>query len=617
MTKFNHLWLAETKYSSWLIADESNNRNAKCKLCMSVIQLSNMGKRALEAHCKTKKHLEGESARESSSVAMASWLLRPSSSSNSGVTSSASAGKETESVTETSILKQVELNATVTKAEILWTLSTVKSHQSYNSTKHDSALFSAMFPDSEIAQKFSFSPHKCSYLACFGLSSYFEDLLLAQLKEVPVYSVSFDESYNSVTKNEQMDLNIRFWDAEHQRIVNRYIGSQFLGHATANDLLDHFREGTSKLDGSKIIQISMDGPNVNLKFLRDFIAAREALEPNLPFLIDIGSCGLHVVHGAFKTGFEATGWKLDVLLKSLHYLFNESPARRADYKIITSSTLFPLPFSGTRWLEDKRVAERAVNCWGNMIKYTEKVSSGPKNKIPKCASYNHVLDAVKDKFTLAKLHVFINVANLMKPFLEIFQSDKPLVPFLGQELFTIIKALMEKFIQKHLISGSTTALASVLKVDVKNTKNHVPLSKVSIGFAAKEALSQSHAEDNVESLDAFRKQCVECYKAVVIKMQDRSPLKYDIVRQLICLNPNYISSHPNSSITKFEALMSTLIARKLLQPEECDKLLKQYKDFGREKVIKELFSDYNVTTGERLDVLFANLIGREAKFKHL
>lgn len=112
----------------------------------------------------------------------------------------------------------------------------------------------------------------------------------------------------------------------------------------------------------------MDGPNVNLKFHRDYVAEREALNPNSSFLIDIGSCGLHVVHGAFKTGFDHTGWKVDTTLKSLWYLFNESPARRADYTEVTGSTLFPLQFCGTRWVEDSIVAERALSCWDNISK---------------------------------------------------------------------------------------------------------------------------------------------------------------------------------------------------------------------------------------------------------
>ena len=195
----------------------------------------------------------------------------------------------------------------VTKAEIYYVLNLVKNHCSYNSAQYSNDLFAKMFPDSEIAKKFTCSPTKCSYFACFGLGPYYEELLLNKLNEVPIYSVSFDESFNKITKKEQMDLTIRFWDADQQKIVNRYLGSKFLGHTTSNDLILAFNEGTALLKKEKIIQIGMDGPNSNLKFLKDLNFDRKENHEGLPTLINIGTCGLHVVHGAFRHGFTTTG----------------------------------------------------------------------------------------------------------------------------------------------------------------------------------------------------------------------------------------------------------------------------------------------------------------------
>ena len=42
----------------------------------------------------------------------------------------------------------------------------------------------------------------------------------------------------------------------------------------------------------------MDGPNSNLKFLSQMKKLR--IEDELASLIDIGSCNLHVIDGAFK-----------------------------------------------------------------------------------------------------------------------------------------------------------------------------------------------------------------------------------------------------------------------------------------------------------------------------
>ena len=50
----------------------------------------------------------------------------------------------------------------------------------------------------------------------------------------------------------------------------------------------------------------MDGPSVNLKFLQK--VQDDKVENEQLALIDIGSCGLHTVHGAFRCGAQSTGW---------------------------------------------------------------------------------------------------------------------------------------------------------------------------------------------------------------------------------------------------------------------------------------------------------------------
>lgn len=130
----------------------------------------------------------------------------------------------------------------------------------------------------------------------------------------------------------------------------------------------------------------MDGPNVNKKEFKDDLVEREASDLDLPCLIDLGTCGLHVVHGVFRRGFENTGWKLDRILKSLLQLFNESPARIQDYTQITGSIMFPSQFGGGKWIENCSVAERAISIWENIKKYIYLIENAPKTKIPKCAS---------------------------------------------------------------------------------------------------------------------------------------------------------------------------------------------------------------------------------------
>ena len=86
----------------------------------------------------------------------------------------------------------------------------------------------------------------------------------------------------------------------------------------------------------------MDVPSRNLEFLQE-----------LSSLINIGSCSLHIIHGTFKTGSEATNWKLDKVLKGAYKVIHDSSARRDDHHSITGSSTYPLQFCGTLWVEDK------------------------------------------------------------------------------------------------------------------------------------------------------------------------------------------------------------------------------------------------------------------------
>ena len=84
-------------------------------------------------------------------------------------------------------------------------------------------------------------------------------------------------------------------------------------------------------------QISVDGPSVHLKFLQRVQDHREVREQ--PLLVDIGSCGLHTIHGAFKAGVQSTNWMLKEVLISAYHILHDSPAQRDDYQTVAESSV--------------------------------------------------------------------------------------------------------------------------------------------------------------------------------------------------------------------------------------------------------------------------------------
>jgi len=99
---------------------------------------------------------------------------------------------------------------------------------------------------------------------------------------------------------------VRYWDSSTNEFTTRYLTSMFLGHSTASDLLSAFTSSLCKLGLSvnKLIQISVDGPNVNLKFLSDCekLVKGESTDTDVKEVIDIGTCShLKKVYGSYKT----------------------------------------------------------------------------------------------------------------------------------------------------------------------------------------------------------------------------------------------------------------------------------------------------------------------------
>ena len=102
----------------------------------------------------------------------------------------------------------------------------------------------------------------------------------------------------------------------------------------------------------------MDGPSVNWKFI-DKLSNDDALCSGESELLEIGSCGLYVVHGAFQTGHNAVNWNVTSTLRAFYRILKDSLARRADYSSVTGST-FPVKFCSTIRVENASVAQNSV-----------------------------------------------------------------------------------------------------------------------------------------------------------------------------------------------------------------------------------------------------------------
>lgn len=108
--------------------------------------------------------------------------------------------------------------------------------------------------------------------------------------------------------------------------------------------------------------------------------------------------------------------------KSLFYLSQDSPARRADFVNITNCSVLPLKFYGHRRLENILAAEREITIWPTILDY---IISAKKGKIvePTCKSFKTGCAYEKDILLLAKLQCFVFIAKILRPYLRKCQKD--------------------------------------------------------------------------------------------------------------------------------------------------------------------------------------------------
>ena len=78
---------------------------------------------------------------------------------------------------------------------------------------------------------------------CFGIAPYFTEQSVDKVRKAVCYVISFDESLNSICQETHMDVIIRYLFGD--KVVSQYLKSQFLGHASAEDLVSAFKQGRS------------------------------------------------------------------------------------------------------------------------------------------------------------------------------------------------------------------------------------------------------------------------------------------------------------------------------------------------------------------------------------
>ena len=136
-----------------------------------------------------------------------------------------------------------------------------------------------------------------------------------------------------------------------------------------------------------------------------------------------------------------------------------------DFTSVTWGAVFPLYFCEMYRIEDKCVAEHLLEVWPNITKLVDYYNGFPASKQPSCKS------------------CFSYIAGLLQPFLKIYQTDQPMLPFLFEDLKDLVKTLLTN-INPSILEKSKT-VKELLDIKLEDQKKNILKTKnVHIGFAA-------------------------------------------------------------------------------------------------------------------------------------
>ena len=284
------------------------------------------------------------------------------------------------------------------------------------------------------------------------------------------------------------------------------------------------------LDTSKIIQILIDGSNTNLKFLEELKKTRTTDELN--DIINIGTCNLRTVHGAFKTGVLSSGWDIKKLLKSSQCILHDTPAKREDYFNITGSTKYALPFVSTRW--------RLIELWPNIVKIFDFWEGLVKSKRQSSKSYLNVLNHIKDKLIVPKLHIFAYVTGIMQPHLICHQVDGPTVSFMNDDIQNLFSNLPQMVVKPKILTFCTEFI-DLVKIELEDENLLFP-KKIHLGFAVEDEVCILLAAKHIDGVlvKELRLQSRTFVVEILKKLFVRNPLGFVVVRHAIFMNPKII-----------------------------------------------------------------------------
>ena len=117
-------------------------------------------------------------------------------------------------------------------------------------------------------------------------------------------------------------------------------------------------------------------------------------------------------------------------------------------------------------------------------------------------------NVVKDTSVAVKFN-FSFLAGRLLPYLTRYQSQRPMIPFLYDDIQQLFKELLSLTIKSEVIDNCKEDYKTLLKIDLRDVRNHIRKKDMYVGFGTLEELQSllrkdliSHADINKSRIEA-------------------------------------------------------------------------------------------------------------------
>ena len=567
-------WEKEEGFKGWVKKSTKGNSYAFCTFCGKDIKICCGGANDLLRHSATALH-QGSAKTVNTTPNIATFMAA-----------------------------NTSLATKVIKSEVLFSSFVAEHNLAINVAEHAGKLFKAMFPDSEIAKRFSCGRTKTTEVIKGALAPFYTKPVITAMCRGP-FSILMDETTDNTTEKEAVLLCV-FFDDKLGRVVCRFYGLPVCNIATGQTLFKLIEDAFAK-DGipwNNLVGFGSDGASVMLGSRNSVLSRLRSVQPHLWHT----HCICHVAHLCAAHAAKKLPADIENVVIDVYYHFHRSSKRVEQFKNFQEfcevEPLTILKHVSTRWLSLHTCISRILQQWDALCSYFN--SHEQLERDAKIIKIAELLQSHLFKLYYSFLAAVIPSFN---KFNLLFQEESPVLYRLYNEQDDLLKGFLAKYIKATAIA----AMEEANDVNYENVENQLSDEDVFIGSQTRIYLVQ-HEDDLIASsqFQEFFTNVRQYYCEATRQIKKRFSFGDTVLKHLIVLDPEKRLSVTTSNIAGLAVRFPNII-----RGEDVDKLIDEFLEYQHMNLDAALLDKEKTPVDVFWHIVSCQLRGNKKRFEHL